>query len=109
MLLQENRGQTDQECNAGKSCFPTYFLQFRCIPSGSPDTYGTDHMNGRAYVGIGIKPIEFRHEAGKEVIPFEFHRTQVLAGRENQVNHDGDRDGNDREFHQFPEGGHIVK
>lgn len=79
------------------------------VPGGKHCRQRTQDVNGRADVGIGIKGIQSLDDMGQDVVPGENGRSQILAGRINQVNDHRDPVGKDNETHHLFEGLHIIE
>ena len=109
MLLQKDRGHTDQNGCDGKDDPPAFPGKCGGVPCCRAYRKRSHHMNGRTYIGIGIKFIKSCHEPGQQIIPLEYSRTQILTVREQQVDHNGGGICNRREKHQPPEGFFVIE
>ena len=66
-------------------------------------------MKRRADICVCVKLIETGNKSRQRIIPQEFRRSQLLAGRKQQINQCGNGKSKNDVVHQAPERGDIIE
>lgn len=102
VLLQEHRGDGDENSREGEGRPPQRGGEPGGVPGGGQDGQGSDDVERRAHVGIGVKVVEPAHEPGEHIVPQKGLRPQLLLGWVDHIDEAGDGIGQDNKPHVLP-------
>ena len=109
MLLEEHRRQADEQRRRRENGPPQRLPQPLGVPSGEHHAQRTEHMDGRADIGVGVEGVKIPDHLREQVVARKSRRTKLLAGGENQINHNRDRVCKDDEVHKPLERADVVQ
>ena len=109
MLLEKQRGSTDQNRQHGKPRKASRLAQPLRMRRSCQRGEGSDHMLRRKYIGIGIHRINQRHRPAQQVLTGQLLRAELLTAGIQQKYGSGNRNGNTQVSTVAAEGIRIVQ